>query len=182
MSRVLVLYGTSEGHTEKVATIIGNTLIANGCHADVIKAGTVDPSVRDYDGVIVAASIHGGRFQEAVVTCVRAHAAAIAAKPNALVEVCLTIVRKNDPKVTADLSAIVDRFSRETGWTPATVKPVAGALLYTRYNFLMRWIMKRIVTHQGGDTDTSRDYVYTDWDEVKAFATEFSRRIPAAAA
>jgi menaquinone-dependent protoporphyrinogen oxidase len=182
MSRILVLYGTSEGHTEKVATTIANTLIDSGCDADVIKAGTVDPAIAEYDGVIVAASIHGGRFQDAVIKSVRAHAGEIAAKPNALVEVCLAILRKNDPKVTADLAAIIERFSQQTGWKPSLVKPVAGALLYTRYNFLMRWIMKRIVKGAGGDTDTSRDYVYTDWDEVTAFAKEFGRRIGAAAA
>jgi menaquinone-dependent protoporphyrinogen oxidase len=182
MRRILVLYGTSEGHTEKIATTIANTLIASGCDADVIQAGTVDPSIKDYDGVIVAASIHGGRFQKPVVSCVRAHAAEIAAKPNAFVEVCLAVLQKNDAKVAADLEAIAGRFSKETGWVPSAIKLVAGALPYTKYNFLMRWMMKRIVAKAGGDTDTSRDYVYTDWDDVSAFAQEFGRRLQAAAA
>jgi menaquinone-dependent protoporphyrinogen oxidase len=182
MSRILVLYGTSEGHTEKVATIIANTLIASGCDADVIQAGTIDPALKEYDGVIVAASVHGGRFQKPVVACVRDHAGEIASKPNAFVEVCLAVLQKNDPKVSEELMAIVRRFSDETGWTPSTVKPVAGALPYTKYNFLVRWMMKRIVAKAGGDTDKSRDYVYTDWDALKAFASEFGRRIRAAAA
>lgn len=182
MSRILVLYGTSEGHTEKIATTMANTLYDLGCDADVIKAGTIDPAMAGYDGVIVAASVHGGRFQKPLVACVRNHADEIASKPNALVEVCLAVLQKNDPKVAAELAAIVDRFSQETGWTPMTIKPVAGALPYTKYNFLVRWIMKRIVAKAGGDTDTSRDYVYTDWDDVAAFAREFGRRIGAAAA
>ena len=182
MARVLVLYGTSDGHTEKVATVIGNTLVDDGCDADVIKAGTIDPAMSLYDGVIVAASIHGGRFQRTVIDAVRDHAAEIAAKPNAFVDVCLAVLKKNDPQVTADLGAIVDRFAKDSGWTPAIVKPVAGALLYTRYNILMRWMMRRIVAKAGGDTDTSRDYVYTDWDDVKAFAKDFGRRLMAAAA
>jgi menaquinone-dependent protoporphyrinogen oxidase len=50
----------------------------------------------------------------------------------------------------------------------------AGALLYTRYGFFKRWIMKKIVRDKGSpDLDTSRDYVYTDWDGVKRFAEEF---------
>lgn len=182
MPRILVLYGTSEGQTEKIATTIGNTLIGAGCDADVIKAGTIDPSMALYDGVIVAASIHGGRFQQKVIDSVRDHAAEISAKPNAFVDVCLAVLQKGDQKVAADLAAIESRFSQETGWTPKMVKRVAGALLYTKYNFLMRWIMKRIVAKAGGDTDTSRDYVYTDWDDVKAFAAEFGRRFTAAAA
>jgi menaquinone-dependent protoporphyrinogen oxidase len=176
MARVLVLYGTNEGHTEKVATTIAETLIAGGCQADLIQAGTIEPSIRNYDGVIVAASIHGGRFQRPVVDTVRAHSGEIAARPNAFIAVCLAVLNRKDPAVQAQLATIFDRFAHDTGWVPAIAKPVAGALLYTRYNFLMRWIMKRIVAKAGGEIDTSRDYVYTDWDDVKAFAKEFGAK------
>jgi menaquinone-dependent protoporphyrinogen oxidase len=182
MSRILVLYGTSEGHTEKIATVIANTLIGRGIDADVIKAGTIDPSFEIYDGVIVAASVHRGRLQDRVVASVRAHAADIAARPNALVQVSLAVLRKTDPKVPGYLDAIVSRFSTDTGWKPSIVKHVAGALPYSRYNILTRWMMRWIVSRSGGDTDTSRDYVYTDWDDVKAFATEFGGRFRTAAA
>ena len=34
--------------------------------------------------------------------------------------------------------------------------------------------MKKIARDKGNpDTDTSRDYVYTDWDNVKRFVEEF---------
>ena len=34
--------------------------------------------------------------------------------------------------------------------------------------------MRKIARDKGSpDTDTSRDYVYTDWDSVKHFAEEF---------
>jgi menaquinone-dependent protoporphyrinogen oxidase len=53
---------------------------------------------------------------------------------------------------------------------------VAGALLYTQYGWLTRWFMKRIVTKAGGDTDTTRDYEYTDWNDLRTFAREFARK------
>jgi hypothetical protein len=31
----------------------------------------------------------------------------------------------------------------------------------------------------GLDTDTTRDWVYTDWEEVAAFADAFAERLPA---
>jgi menaquinone-dependent protoporphyrinogen oxidase len=182
MSRILVLYGTSDGHTGKIATAIGNALNAGGYDADVIEAGTVDPSIGLYDGVIVAGSVRVGRFQRPLVECVRAHAAAIAAKPNAFVPVCLAVLRKTDPRAAAELKKNLDRFSTDTGWTPAAVKWVAGALPYSRYNFVVRLMMKWIVGKAGGDTDTSRDYVYTDWEDVRGFAEDFGRRLKAAAA
>jgi len=68
----------------------------------------------------------------------------------------------------------IEEFVRETGWRPGMVGLFGGALLYTQYRFIKRHMMKRIVRHKGNpDTDTSRDYVYTEWENVKHFAEEF---------
>ena len=40
--------------------------------------------------------------------------------------------------------------------------------------------MKRIVAKAGGGTDTTRDYEYTDWNDLRAFALEFLQAVPAA--
>lgn len=180
MFRVLVLYGTSEGHTAMLAKAIGDRLKSQGLHADVIDASTADPAPDVYDGVIVAASVHTGSYQKAVRRWSRAHAAALSGKANAFVSCCLGVLQ-HDPKVDADLAAIVDRFATETGWRPGLVRTFPGALLYTKYNIVTRWVMKRIAAKAGGDTDTSRDYDYTDWTQVDAFADEFSRLIKFAA-
>jgi menaquinone-dependent protoporphyrinogen oxidase len=37
--------------------------------------------------------------------------------------------------------------------------------------------MKRIAKKVGSDTDTSRDYEYTDWDEVEGFASDFAEAL-----
>lgn len=182
MSRILILYGTSNGHTERIATVMANAIIASGLTADVIKAGTLDPSFAMYDGVIVAASVRAGKFQQPVIDCVNAHVTEIQAKPNAFVPVCLAVMHKDRPDAAAELAKVLQRFKAATGWMPGTVKWVAGDLPYTRYNFFIRALMKWIVGRSGGDTDTSRDYVYTDWEDVKTFATEFGRRLKAAAA
>jgi menaquinone-dependent protoporphyrinogen oxidase len=45
--------------------------------------------------------------------------------------------------------------------------------------------MKKIVRDKPGNlsTDTSRDYVYTEWDEVRAFTERFlDRLVPSEAA
>jgi menaquinone-dependent protoporphyrinogen oxidase len=34
--------------------------------------------------------------------------------------------------------------------------------------------MRRIVRKAGGDTDTSRDFEYTDWDDLRTFVNEFA--------
>jgi menaquinone-dependent protoporphyrinogen oxidase len=68
----------------------------------------------------------------------------------------------------------MDRFLARYGWRPAITKLVAGALLYTRYGWLKRRMMKRIVAKAGGDTDTTRDFEYTDWNDLRDFAEDFA--------
>ena len=182
MPRVLILHGSTEGHTKLIAQAVADSLSSHRIETDVIQAGTRDPAVHEYDGMILAASVHAGRYQKTVEQWVRAHAHEFGARPTAFVSVCLAVLQQSDPKVQADLAAIVKRFETTTGWRPPIVKHVAGALLYTRYNIFKRWIMKRIVAKAGGDTDVSRDYDYTDWADVRAFAEDFRCRLLAAAA
>jgi menaquinone-dependent protoporphyrinogen oxidase len=37
--------------------------------------------------------------------------------------------------------------------------------------------MKRIARKEGGPTDTSRDYEYTDWEAVDRFADAFAAKL-----
>jgi menaquinone-dependent protoporphyrinogen oxidase len=176
MTRVLVLFGTTNGHTATVAGTLAETLTKAGLTADLVDAAHANPSPADYDAVVVAASVHAGGYQKHVRRWVSTHAAELAGRPAAFVSVCLGVLQ-HDPKVDAELLRIRESFFTATGWRPNTVKVVAGALPYTRYNWITRWMMVRIVRKAGGDTDTSRDYEYTDWDDVRAFATEFAGEV-----
>lgn len=180
MSRVLILYGTTDGHTAKIAAALARTLTTEGNVVDVRDAGHVEPEVtpQAYDGVLVAASIHAQGYQRAIRRWVRQHAAALNGRPTAFLSVCLAVLEQR-PEVQVNLRRILERFFAQTGWHPTISQHIAGALLYTRYGWLKRWIMKRIVAKAGGDTDTSRDYEYTDWKALEAFAHSFADRVDA---
>jgi menaquinone-dependent protoporphyrinogen oxidase len=175
-TRILVLYGTTDGHTAKVARSLAETLRSRGATVDVQNARNGHRPPDDYDGIIVAASLRGGKYQKAVWGWVRSSRAVLNTKPTAFVSVCLGVLQR-DPKVDHMLKTILEGFLDEAGWHPTVTKIVAGALLYTRYNWLLRWFMKRIVAKAGGDTDTTRDYEYTDWTDLRAFAEQFGRMV-----
>jgi menaquinone-dependent protoporphyrinogen oxidase len=143
-----------------------------GSDVDVVQAGRDAPAPDGYTGIVVAASVHGGRYQRFVRKWASEYAQTLNEKPTAFLSVCLAVLQQK-PQVQQELAAIVGRFLKDTGWHPTLTKQVAGALLYNRYNPFKRWIMKRIVQKAGGDIDTSRDYEYTDWDDLRAFADEF---------
>jgi menaquinone-dependent protoporphyrinogen oxidase len=182
--RILVVYGSTHGHTARVASAVARTLQSEGVAVDVREAGKNAPAPDEYTAVIVAASVHGGRYQKQVQRWVRVHAPTLHQKPTAFVSVCLAILQRS-PEVRDALEDIVGRFLETTAWRPTVVKQVAGAVAYTRYNWFLRRVMKRIVAQAGGDTDTTRDHEYTDWNDLAAFARQFRHsvllRVPEAA-
>ena len=53
----------------------------------------------------------------------------------------------------------------------------AGGLAYSKYNLLVKWWMRRISKKSGGDTDTTHDCEYTDWNADGGFAKKFSKKL-----
>jgi menaquinone-dependent protoporphyrinogen oxidase len=178
MSRVLIVYGTTDGHTRKIAVGLRGVLAWEGSRVDVFDAKRIPWHVRpeSYDGVVVAASIHIGNYQRAVKRFVRLHAEELNRRPSAFVSVCLGVLEQR-PEARQAVREIMERFLQRSRWRPVLTRTVAGAVPYTRYSWLKRWVMKRIVAKGGGGTDTTRDYEYTDWDDLRAFAREFANRL-----
>ncbi len=179
MAQILVLFGTTDGQTDKIARALADRFCLNGHHATAVNAAFADPDPRTYDAVVVAASVHAGSYQGEVVRWVSAHAATLNQKPTAFISVCLGVLQMQE-RVRRDLQTIIDAFLKTTSWRPLTTTMVAGALKYTHYNLVLRWLMKRIARKAGGATDTSRDYEYTDWAALDRFADAFGQRLTSA--
>lgn len=177
MARVLVVYGTTDGHTRKIAMKIAETACRRGHDAGVADAAT-GPTPATYDAVIVAAPLHRERQLPQVARFVRDNRAALGEMPTAFCSISLTAALP-DPARQAEARACADAFLRDTGWRPDAVFLAAGALPYSKYGFFTRMMMKRIARKMGGDTDTSRDYVYTDWEKLRRDVDAFLDRLPA---
>lgn len=176
--RVVVLYGTTEGHSAKIAANLGDTLRGEGLNVDVINAVQSSPDAEAYDAGVVVASVHGGDYRTEVLDWTRRHARALNAMPSAFVSVSLGVLQ-DDPKVQQESREIRERFLEKTGWKPTATHAAAGALMYSRYNVVKRLMMKRIAAQAGGDTDVGRDYEYTDWKALATFARRFAKSVKA---
>lgn len=183
MARILVIYGTMYGHTEKVVRRMGDVWRAGG-HTVTVYRGTALPPEVDigaYDACVVAASVRYGRHQVYVRDMARRWAARLNAMPSAFVSVCGALggTSADGARRAAEY---VENFVHETGWHPQRAVSVAGALAYTRYGFFTRWLMRMISKRTGRPTDTRRDYDFTDWNAVDAFAEQFAAALPRVAA
>lgn len=174
MANVAVLYGTTDGQTAKIARHLADVgeRLGHEIRAHVLDDLPPDFSLRDFDGVLVGASVYAGKHQGYVARFVTEHLDALKRKPTGFFSVGLSSAWA-DPESRAQARADVDRFCEQTGWTPDRTLLVAGALRYTRYGRFKRWLMRFIVRRAGGPTDTSKDYEFTDWHELERFASGF---------
>ena len=175
MAKILIGYGTTEGQTARIAAHIAEVIRSHGIEAVArdLKQSK-DAGLDRHDAVIVGGSIHMGKHEDYVVDFVRKNRLKLEGLPSAFFSVSLAA--HGD---TANAEAYLAKFEQETGWQPAQVGLFGGALLYRQYGFLKRLMMKKIVSDKPGglSTDTSRDHVYTDWDEVERFAVAFLERL-----
>jgi menaquinone-dependent protoporphyrinogen oxidase len=173
MSKVLIAYGTSEGHTAKIADHLAEVIRAQGHDVFPMNIERSAAAPAGYDAVIIGASVHKGKHQAWVVDYVRRNRPALQRLPSAFFSVSLATADGTE-KGRIEAEGYVETFSKETGWYPEQTGLFAGALLYTKYNFLLRQIMRWIARSKGSrDLDTRRDYVYTDMAAVRRFAGEF---------
>jgi menaquinone-dependent protoporphyrinogen oxidase len=179
--KLLLVYGTTEGQTQKIAGFVADHLTQQGHQTQLVNGieatATADPS--KFDAVIIAASLHAGHYQSAVTHFVSKYLAAIDARPNAFLSVSLAATSDDEDDIQG-LKRCIENFTQQTGWTPKRIHHVAGAFRYTSYDFLKRWAMKYIAYRKGGPTDTSQDHELTDWADLARFIDTFSRdiRIP----
>ena len=177
MLRMLVAFTTYDGHTAKIAERIASTLGHADCAIDVCDLARSRPerSLENDDRVIAGGPVHGGQHPPQLVKFAFENSAALNAKPSAFFSVSLSAAG-NDAQ-QEDATRCLYEFLEQTCWRPSTSTIIAGALLYRKYGFIKRWMMKMIVKRGGGDTDTSRNYVYTDWEAIDQFANEFAVRL-----
>lgn len=174
MSSFLVLYGTSEGQTETIATRIGTVLDDRGHEVTTANAKdhTADLTLDDFDAVIVGSSIHAGAHQKSIREFVTANRDVLSRKPTAFFQVSLSSADEDGEDQAA---GYVEEFIEATDWHPDRIGLFGGALRYSEYGFLKRMMMKQIVKRQEIElppADEAGDIELTDWDEVEAFAAD----------
>jgi menaquinone-dependent protoporphyrinogen oxidase len=174
--RALIIYGTTEGHTARIAQFVEERLVTTGM--DVFRqradAEALLPDPAAYHLVIVAASLHNGRYQKPVVDYVIRHAKALNMMPSVFLSVSLSAASE-DQDDRQGLDKCNADFLQETGWQPSESHLLAGAFRFTKYDFLKSWAMKYIAWTKNKSTDTSRDHVLTDWAALGDIADRLPR-------
>lgn len=186
MNSMAILYATREGHSQRIAERVATVLSARGFRSEGIplQPNPVSLELGRYSTAILVASVHVGKHEREMVNFIQSHRGELDALPTLLISVSLSQagaeMAGSSPqaraRAAADVEYLINKLINDTGWRPTCVKPVAGALMYSKYNPFVKFIMKRIARKAGAGTDTSRDYCYTDWGALEHFIAEFARK------
>ena len=175
--RILVLYGTTEGQTRKIADFATTRLKQRGDVVALIDAADVPWDLRpsDYDAAILAGSLHAGVYQTPLLHFARKHHEALNRMPTGFFSVSLSAAGK-DPDDLKSIGVCADLFVKETGWKPGKVDHIAGAFRFAEYDFFKRWMMKVIAWERGMKIGGAAELELTDWDALAKTVDEFRER------
>src|SRR3569832_2887432 len=95
--RILIVFGSTEGHTRDLSTFVTNYLREEG-HEVIVRdsaphGGAPDPCT--YDVAFLAGSLHVGRYQAALVQYTRGYHESLNAMPSAFISVSLSAAGEN---------------------------------------------------------------------------------------
>jgi menaquinone-dependent protoporphyrinogen oxidase len=170
--KVLILYLSCDGQTQAIASYIANKLQDSVC-CDVVDLHQVRLIELDqYQQVLIGASVRYGYFPPALMKFVKHYAEQLNRMPSAFFSVNLT-ARKPE-KCSPETNPYMRKFLRLSPWKPKLNGVFAGALRYPHYRWFDRVMIRFIMKMTGGETDTTKEVEYTDWQQVERFAQEFS--------
>lgn len=172
--KTAILYLTRDGQTKKIAEYIAQAL--NDDTTLISLRDIPQPSaeqLEQFDCIIIGASIRYGHFDSILEQFIQQHYALLNQKKSAFFSVNLTArkANRNTPETNVYTRKLLSRIQ----WKPNLVEVIAGALFYPRYTFFDRFMIRFIMKITKGDTDTSKEYEYTDWQKVSQFVEQIRK-------
>jgi menaquinone-dependent protoporphyrinogen oxidase len=178
MSEILILYASAHGQTLAIAETIAARLRTGGHSAVLAPAAEHPPEPEAYDAVVIGSRVSFGRHARSIARYIVAHRGALRDMPTAFFSVSMSAASARDP----DPAGYIARLYFDTGWHADRAIAFGGALSYTKYGPLVRYVMKQLARRQGQPTDITHDHVFTDWDAVDRFAVAIAEDVERAMA
>ncbi|MEO1141922.1 MAG: flavodoxin domain-containing protein, partial [Pseudomonadota bacterium] len=89
---ILIAFGSTEGHTRKIAHHVSNTLKNAGHGVDLFDCSSTETveNIAEFDAIVVAGSVHQEAHQTSVVNFVKEHLKILGDTPSSLISVSLS--------------------------------------------------------------------------------------------
>ena len=173
MSRILIAYSSTDGHTRTICARLRQVAQRQGHFTTVLplaQSETLD--LEAFDTIVIGASIRYGKHQPEVAKFIQRHQALLERKGNAFFTV--NIVARKPEKSRPETNPYLIKFLRQITWKPKLLGVFAGKLDYPRYGFVDRTMIRFIMLMTKGPTDPTAVVEFTDWQQVEAFGRQLS--------
>ena len=170
MSKFLIIYSTTDGHTKTICERIKN-FITDGNLVELLSledAKKIDLS--NFEKIIIGASIRYGKHSKELYKFINLNKNILDKKKCAFFSV--NVVARKLEKNTAETNPYINKFLKISKWKPNKIGVFAGKVDYPSYNFFDKYVIKFIMFITNGPTDTSKSYEFTDWSKVDDFSEE----------
>ena len=171
MSKILVAYSTTDGHTRTICERLQQVMAQQGNAVTVAPLAQADElDLESFDKIVIGASIRYGKHQPMVKQFIERRQAMLERKSNAFFTV--NIVARKPEKNRPDTNPYLIKFLRTLSWQPQLLGVFAGKLDYPRYRFMDRFMIRLIMFMTNGPTDPKAVIEFTDWQQVEAFGLQ----------
>ena len=170
MSRFLIIYSSTDGHTKGICERITNFLNDGNLVELVSLENAKKIDLLNFDKIIIGASIRYGRHSKELYKFIDLNKNILDQKQCAFFSV--NVVARKPEKNTAGTNPYINKFLKISKWKPNKIRVFAGKVDYPNYNFFDKYIIKFIMFITKGPTDTSQSYEFTDWSKVDDFSEE----------
>jgi len=168
MSKILIIYSTTDGHTLKICHRLRQSVELQAHQVTLVSIDDcAGVDLLAFDKIVIGASIRYGRHNPKVVKFINANAQTLAAKPSAFFSV--NVVARKPEKNRPDSNPYVKKFFRKIAWKPKVAAVFAGKIDYPRYNPFDRFMIRLIMRITSGPTDPEAVVEFTDWQQVEDF-------------
>ncbi len=171
--RILVAYASRGGSTAGVAQAVGKTLAESGARIDVRPMQDVG-GIQEFDAVVLGSAIRGKAWLPEAMEFVRAHQAALRARPVAAFLVCITLAMPIDPKYKQFVSTFMKDVRPLV--TPRSEGYFAGMLDYSKVPLVPEGLQLRILSAASKTPPGD----YRDWQAIHAWAARLPSVLEAA--
>ena len=172
MHSTLIIYSSTDGHTETICKRISNFLDDKNKTKIVSLDDATKLDLSIFNKIIIGASIRYGKHSKKLYKFITLNKSVLDQKQSVFFSV--NVVARKLEKNTPETNPYIKKFLKISNWRPKKIGVFAGRVDYPNYGFFDKYVIKLIMLLTNGPTDTSQSYEFTDWSKVDKFAKELA--------
>ncbi len=171
MSRILIIYSTTDGHTREICQRLQHVIEQQDTKTNEVELVSIndglDIEMDRFDKIVLGASIRYGKHRPAVHEFVKKYERILDSKPNAFFSV--NVVARKPGKNQPHTNPYLIKFLKQVSWRPKVLAVFAGKINYPSYSFWDRLMIRLIMLITNGPTNPKTVIEFTDWNKVEVF-------------